>query len=318
MNDTYYTDSYEFSDVDREFKKLMIAINHTKSGLLCFTTPTAYGQGIIVELIKQNLSGKNVAFWDGSKQISQISLSFFSDLTQQNPDANAFVISNFQLFAKDIEPRDNFFYMLNFTRDPLASLKKLFVFGMIKEFAQQISLKAPDFRSFFLSSFHFEVTAPDQNASESMRIDSNIQSDEANRYAEDFINKSLPTVLDWLAEMENAVKPTADNIVYNFLEIWNSDSRLPKIDETDVILRILTILQKVTENQITECISKNEKLRLARELRIIANAYKKLRRYDDESIYLQYAMQIITEIQGEQSLETAGIFEDIAKNYKTS
>ena len=150
--------SLEFLNDDPEFVKLFIAITHTNYGFLCFTTPTIYGQEKISYLLKHRINGKKVVLWDGINQKEPISPSFLADLFYPNLDANVFIMSNFQQCAKNAVNINEFLGMLNLNRDALFSHKKLIVFGMTNEFSKLITLKAPDFRSFFMASFHFDIT----------------------------------------------------------------------------------------------------------------------------------------------------------------
>ena len=313
-----HDDLFEYTDTaidsDPEFKKLMIAINHTDSGFICFTTPSAYGQDIIARSIKQKILSKPAAFWDGTIQTELISLTFFSDITKQNPDAEVFILTNFQLLAKDFERQKEFFYMLNLIRDPLAALKKLFVFGMTKDFARQFALYAPDFRSFFLANFQFEITPPERVVLESSLLSSEQQSITPSQFSVDMLAELWPSALEWLKKMFDSETPVLNNSILDFLEIWNKDLKFPTSEELNAILHILVLLRKIIKSQKDNNIQPNERLRIARELRIIAQSYKKLYKYDEENICLREAMQIIVDVQGEQSVEAAGIYNDIAIN----
>jgi len=304
----------EFLASDQEFKRLMIALTHTNSGFLCYTTPTAYGQEEVAQLIKQRLSDKAVAFWDGSRQKKPIDLTFFTDLTTQFLDAKVYILSNFHLCAKAFKTEDNFFQMLNFTRDPLASLKKLFLFGMTKEFAQQIALKAPDFRSFFLAKFHFEVASPKRVASEALRLYAQYPSSAASQYARELIIELMQPVLNWLAGNSKKKTPALDDIIFSFLETWNIDESTPKPDEIEDVTHVLMELQKVMEKQKEKRTEPHEKLRFARQYCVMASSYQKLTKYSEADVLLREAMQIIIEVQGEQSSDAGKIYELVAEN----
>ena len=141
-----------------ELDKLIIAMQHTDHGFLCFTTMKASGQGEAVNLIMRHPLERSAVFYDCANEKPSQGFSFINKIVKERSDAEVYVLYNFQrlcVYSKLPE----FFQKLNFSRDPWANLKKLFVLGMTDDFENKFILHAPDFYSFFMTSFRLKTAS---------------------------------------------------------------------------------------------------------------------------------------------------------------
>ena len=148
-------DDYNLN-TEKEIKKLLLALEITDSGFLCYTTPTAYGQQDIAKTIMSRITTRKTHIFDCSLIKTFSGFSFINDLVYSNQNIELFVIYNLQRLYT-LDDKIEFFRALNLSRDPWANLKKLFLLGATENFMVQVMLNAPDYYSFFLSTFNLRI-----------------------------------------------------------------------------------------------------------------------------------------------------------------
>jgi tetratricopeptide (TPR) repeat protein len=141
-------------DSKTEMQKLVFALRHTVNGFLYFTADTAGEQAGVVSELRGHFAAGEIAWLDATACPSEFSFSLLHQLIYDNPDALAYIVYNFQLFAHE-GSKQRFYSSLNYTRDLWLRMSKLFLIGMNGSFRTEIAGAAPNFHSIFLTGYNF-------------------------------------------------------------------------------------------------------------------------------------------------------------------
>ena len=273
-----------------EFEKLLIALQHTDHGFLCFTTVLAEGQKEAAEKIAARQVFRPSISYDCALQERFNGFSFINELVNEHPAIEVFILYNFQNLAFSVKGSD-FFQALNFSRDPWANLQKLFILGMTEEFKKQIMLQAPDFHSFFLTSFHFDHinpkiadTRPETTYVKSPAPAEKIRLISKNRY-EELLQKVVQQSGDF-----TDISAESAQIFLDFLEAWVQYAAFTPAERPPIISSVLAALQK-------KAATWEHSLATAYNLEIIARAFEQLKQYDEAAKYLESAAGMVVDIQ---------------------
>ena len=274
-----------------EFDKLLIALKHTDHGFLCFTTVFADGQKEAAEKIAAQQVFRPAMSYDCALQERFNGFSFINELINEHPAIEVFILYNFQHLAFSAKGFD-FFQALNFSRDPWANLQKLFVLGMTEELKKQIMLKAPDFHSFFLTSFHFDLISPKiADTRQEITYDKSpapaekIKLISKNRYDE-----LLQKVVQQSGDFTD-ISSESTQVFLDFLEAWVQYAAFTPAERPQIISSVLAALQK-------KAATWEHSLATAYNFEIIARAYEQLKQYDEAAKYLESAAGMVVDIQG--------------------
>ncbi|MDR2713852.1 MAG: tetratricopeptide repeat protein [Clostridiales bacterium] len=271
----------------REFEKLLVALRYTDCGFLCFTTPSADGQELMMEKISNRIDSESPVFYDCALEKPFRGFSFINNLVSNNSAAKVFILYNFQHLALKVKEKDyDFFMALNFSRDPWANLQKLFVLGMTEDFERQIMIKAPDFYSFFLTAFRFDLSRPQDYAVQirEQYTEQPLPSQAVGRIA----RKRYQQLLEKVSQQGinfSQISSQTEQLFLDFLEAWTEYNQISFAKSSAILLVILDTLQKKAPNWPSS-------LATAYNYEIIAFACFKLRHFEDAENWYQKALEI--------------------------
>ena len=279
----------------REFEKLLVALRYTDCGFLCFTTPSAIGQELVMEKITSRIDSESQVFYDCALEKPFRGFSFINNLVSNNSAAKVFILYNFQHLALKVKEKDyDFFMALNFSRDPWANLQKLFVLGMTEDFERQIMIKAPDFYSFFLTAFRFDLSRPQDYAVQirEQYPEQPLPSQAVGRIAQ----KRYEQLLEKVSKQEVNFSQTSgqtEQLFLDFLEAWIEYNRISAVQSPEILAAILGALQKEAPNWPPS-------LATAYNYEIIAETCFQLRHFEDAENWNQKALEIRLKKDNEQ------------------
>ncbi|MDR3120005.1 MAG: tetratricopeptide repeat protein [Clostridiales bacterium] len=304
-------------DVQLEIKKMMIALQYTKRGFLCFTTDTARGQAAVAAAIRETFKHDKIVMIDGINNTELFTIGYIQRLIQNHSGAQAYVIYNLQLFAKD-EERAQFFGRLNFMRDPWAREEKLFLLGMTDSFKTEMVRRAPDFNSFFFANFHFGNLLPESEKPDihtignagiitiGDMIDRNTISVSAMKYARlRFDELASEITRDGLQTTRSA---QTEQLYLDVLSTWLDCPDMLQSRYYSTVSNILPILNEWSK-------SWEENLPNADKHTLIGNAFLRMAQYDEALESLNAAMLIREKVLGKEHPGTAESYDDVARVY---
>ena len=294
-----------------EFDKLIIALRYTDHGFLCFTTLTAGSQRAVADRIAESLEdGRPSVFFNCAMEKPFRGFSFVNRLIQKNPTCEVYVLYNFQQLALPKTDFD-FFQAFNFSRDPWANLKKLFVLGMTEDFEKQIMGNAPDFYSFFLTTFRFDLRPPKNYGIQTeMRYrepanPTGLMGELARSHFESLSQKA--TLL--LSEDDGDHQPhKTQQLFLDVLEAWDQAPDSSPAQPPEVLYSVLAML-KEREPQWVPSLS------TAYHLEIMARACNRMKQYADAVRYWEKALRIVVSVQGDEYPVAATLRSAIADSY---
>jgi tetratricopeptide (TPR) repeat protein len=292
----------------------MIAIRHAKKGFLCYETESALGQLEVIEALNDVFEPNELVIANGCEFRSTPLLQAIKKLTLSNPKALAYILYNFQLAT--IDDHMSFFHELNMIRDPWYRLDRLFLIGLTKSFKKELAMCAPDFNSFFLSSFHFYslkqyavANAENDKTVGSGPIDlgvpyighpfGNSMSVEAIEFARKRFLEMESSLRD--AEEES---PEHDLLILAMLQSW-LDGQGGSIDS---VIKVLDSLLQRHENWQKRILNDNN-------LMIIAEVFSRLCQYKQSIKFYNIAFEIRKDILGDKNIKTAETCISMAKVY---
>lgn len=321
-----------------QFEMFCFAVEDTSSGMCLFQAYSPATQQEIARQIKRKVSKKvlviDFAEMDRSDEI--LELSDFERWTKQDAEAEIVFVLNLQLgglWYGDIA----FIERINYMRDQLMSMGKLFVWGMSPYFRVLFSRYARDFYSFFMHSFIFmpedteEIDSRLSVGYNTLTSDVRLLIEKYQEYrerikaykADEGVSKwnglILSTIEVWCQVREyleaGQEKWIADWVNKFYEQYINTSWELKREKFYMVILTALGLLdelskaikwgnklyklQKQTENEINYTFTLHQ----------LSRAYYKNGNLEKAIFYNGLAYDIITKLGKEQNLEYMGIWE---------
>ena len=292
-----------------EFEKLKIALQYTDYGFLCFTTPSADGQQEVVDRITGLMDSRPLVSFDCTLEKPFHSFSFVSTLVRSHPPIDVYILYNFQNLLSYGED-SHFFQELNFSRDPWANLQKLFLLVMTEDFEGQIMRNAPDFHSFFLASFHY-------NLEPQIEFPPYLELEYDDRFliieqTSEIIHSRYLQLFRAVTKQSRAdprgVSDKTGQLFLDFLSAWVQYAVISSSGPPGIVSSVLESLRK---NEYLWAATMSS----ASKLEIMARAYNQLGKYPDAVLYFEKALQIVEYLQGENHRAAITLCSAIADSY---
>ena len=276
-----------------EFKKLLIALRHTDSGFLCFTTPSAENQPDAAVMISSQPDMRQTVYIDCSFEKPFHGFEFIRRAFQKQPSAEVLILFNFQNLTES-EKDNGFFQTLNLSRDTLTGLSKLIIFGMTYDFEKKLMLNAPDFYSFLYAKFHFDLQPRKEYAIQiATRYDEpSILFMQNTKIIENRYKRLKVDVSKLLHGVLLEIPAPAEQQLFDFLSAWADISIMVPSILPRLVSKVITALQE-TERLWGNSLSR------AYKYEIIARAFDRLKKYAEAVLYWGKALKLYEKIQGE-------------------
>jgi len=300
-----------------EFGKLAVALQHTKHGFVCFSTPSADGQIEVISLLRKRHYTRQSIEYDCVSEKGFHGFSFINRLIKDNPMGEIFILYNFQHLSFNTN-KSEFFQALNLSRDPWHSLKRLFLLGMTDDFEKQIMQNAPDFYSFFLTSFHFNIMLPKiyMELREPPFNVASISSESSKRVSKERFIRLLNEAAGLSDEAARLLGEAAglsdeeETLLLDFLDAW-LQCDAPISDRVSSHAEATRALNGLTQRSGQWDVS----MPTANKYVTMARAYRHLKHYADAAKGLESAIKITAELQGASHRSAVSLYHEIADCY---
>ena len=260
---------------EEQFQMLCLAITDTSSGICLFQCDDTKEQVSIARHVQNSISKSSVVIDMANLGIDEIpdEIGKVRDLLIGNETVQVVLICNLQLCGEAVGD-EKYIEKINYMRDQMMAMKKVWVFGMSRYFAIMLSRKARDLYSCILNHFDFK--------------------------------EERETFLEF-----SEIELSGDKKI-SLMKFKELQERIQRKAVDNVGIEVL--LQAITEwNKIYECCNSDINQWVKHIVKKVDNYMRQLEfRPTDCIAYLQVALAWLHFENGEQAVETAKFIEEKA------
>lgn len=283
---------------EEQFKMLLMTLEEVKQGMCLFQSQYQAGW---VSLIRKKLGEERVIVHNIAEDDKEKGMVNIGDFRRWASESNAdiVIVYNLQLLGLRFGD-DEAIEKLNFMRDQIQAIGKLFVFGVTKYFGLLLSRKARDLYSCIL--YHFEFY--DAGEAKAGMLELNME-----RATNDDI-LALERYKETKARIQNDDAESRIALYLNCMESWNAIRGYLPWQEKEFIL---TIAENTNEYFLKKELEINE----LESIWILAGTWIGLEKAEKSVYWYQKALDLVRERLGEEHVMYADALEEYMAYYET-
>lgn len=285
-------------DNEEQYQMLQLAIEDTSSGICLFRAYSAKEQLSIANKLKSEVTKKCCIFDMAKIRTADLpyDIGNVRKMLAGYEECEVVIWCNLQICGTRLGD-DEYIQNLNYMRDQLMTMNKVWVLGMSPYFATLLSRQARDLYSCIMNHFEFKEEAEDA-----------LLTFQENRYTGDIKLNMLKFIELQSRINENGIENVSENVLQEAVTVWN---KIYEYCNQKTVVWITEALEKIEEKLAVRELSAKECI----DYREISRAYYLLREYDKAVIFAQMLFYNTKRFFSEQSLEMADMYMQMGQIY---